>query len=270
MKKIAILLLAPLFLFGQDVKVNGNGSAAEVLKSTNTSPALQDRIGVFGNSTPAPNWGYGVRGDGGYIGVWGNATLNGTGGRYGVLASASNGSAYNTGVSGSGSGNNSSSKYGGNFYAVGDGGTKYGVYGAASGTGANYGVYCNGNGAYTGSWAKVSDMRAKKNIKDYSGALAKVMTVGVKQYDFDRTAYPTLNLKSKSEVGVIAQDLEKVFPDLVEDIVSPVNPTNTGKDMDGKTFTLKGVDYISLVPILLQAIKEQQAQIDALKKQVGG
>ena len=51
------------------------------------------------------------------------------------------------------------------------------------------------------------------------------------------------------QIGLIAQNVEKVIPEVVS-------------EMDG----YKGVDYAKLVPLLIEGIKEQQKQIDELKK----
>jgi hypothetical protein len=265
-----LLLIAGFTCFAQDVKVNGNSSAQSVLKSTNTNTSAADRIGMEGYSVPVANYGIGARGTGGWHGADFSAEIAGTGTRTGVNATASNGVSWNMGINAVATGTgNSSTKYGGQFSATGDG-IKYGIFTSASGTGTNYSIYCNGPGVYTSTWTKISDMRAKKNIKEYSGALEKIMAVSVKSYDFDQASYPSMNLKTKSEIGLIAQDLEKVLPDLVSDIVSPVFSGDDEKSKTLKSITLKGVDYISLVPILLQAIKEQQAQINALQKKIGG
>lgn len=269
MKKLALCFLIPFAAFAQDVRVNGGSAFTEIFRSTNTNPAATNRIAVRGISTPVPSFGTGVRGDGGSIGVMGLGVLAGPGSRYGVQGFGQNGTIGNYGVSGIADATNGSNKYGVYGAASGEAGVKYGVYGAAVGAGTNFGVFCNGNGAYTGTWLKVSDFRTKKNIQEYSGALDKVMAIGVKKYDFNQAAYPSVNLKSKAEVGIIAQDMEKVFPDIVSDIVAPAGVGAGQSGPEGKV-TLKGVDYVALVPILLQAIKEQQVQINALKKKVGG
>jgi hypothetical protein len=271
MKKLLAFFLVPASIFAQDVKVNGNSSNPEVFKSTNTSGATQDRQAVTGLSTPLPNWGIGVHGEGGYMGVRGWANVAGGGSRFGLYGIGSGGTGTNYGTYSYAYGDGTTEKYGVYGYAAGSSGTKYGVYGSTEAGGTSYGVYCNGNGAYTGSWTKISDSRTKKNIQDYSGALSKVMALNVKKYDFKRDEYPSMNLKSASEVGVIAQEVEKVLPDLVQDVAAPVPASPSKKDaVQAPTVMLKGVDYVGLVPILLQAIKEQQAQIDALKKKIGG
>ena len=57
---------------------------------------------------------------------------------------------------------------------------------------------------------------------------------------------------SNQEIGLLAQDVEKVLPNLVF------------TDNEGK----KLVDYISLIPILIKAIEEQQQEINELKSRL--
>ncbi len=56
------------------------------------------------------------------------------------------------------------------------------------------------------------------------------------------------------ENGFIAQELQKIFPDLV----------NEGKDKD----RLLSINYIALIPVLTKAIQEQQSQIEDQQKQI--
>ena len=98
---------------------------------------------------------------------------------------------------------------------------------------------------------EVSDRRAKTNIQPLGGVLGKVMSLnGV---TFDR---PSVN-EMKGEfatgsIGVIAQEVESVYPELVRE-------SRSG---------LKAVNYTGLVPVLLEAIKEQQEQIELLEQRI--
>ena len=56
----------------------------------------------------------------------------------------------------------------------------------------------------------------------------------------------------KQKIGVLAQDIQKVFPELV---------TADNKDM-------LAVNYQGLVPVLINALKEQQSEIDTYRKEV--
>jgi hypothetical protein len=64
-----------------------------------------------------------------------------------------------------------------------------------------------------GSWASLSDRRLKKNIKDLEGSLEKLMKV--RGVTFEYLDPKSINELEGERVGVIAQELEKVFPDWV-------------------------------------------------------
>lgn len=223
-----------------------NSSYAVYAKHTATGSS--DTRAVKGEAKSADGWGYGGDFEGGDRGV--NAFGNGgayTGTVRGIYASA-------TGTAGS--------RYGVYGYAYNNGGTSaYGVYGTASGATTNYGIYCSGNGVYTGTWTQSSDLKLKKNIKPLTGALDKIMLLEPKEYEMRREEFPSMNLSEGKQFGLIAQDLEKVFPEMVHVISHPDNMEKGKETM----LEFKGVDYISLIPVLIEAIQEQQKEIEALK-----
>lgn len=89
-----------------------------------------------------------------------------------------------------------------------------------------------------------SDARLKENVRPITGALALVQQLeGVLYNRIGHTA---------EEIGVIAQQVEKFVPQLVH------------TDDSG----LKSVAYANAVALLIEAIKEQQDQIDALKERL--
>lgn len=99
----------------------------------------------------------------------------------------------------------------------------------------------------------IGEQGMSKNVSMISNALGLIDQIQPKKYQLDDTKYPTLNLSSDKEIyGIVAQDLEKVLPGLVQDI--PV-PNSTSSE------TVKGINYSELVPILIQAVKEQQVQL---------
>ena len=59
----------------------------------------------------------------------------------------------------------------------------------------------------------------------------------------------------KEQIGVIAQQVEKVLPEVV------TTPENDG---------MKSVNYGNMVAVLIEAIKDQQIQIDELRRQING
>jgi hypothetical protein len=99
-----------------------------------------------------------------------------------------------------------------------------------------------------------SDVRLKRNIQAVTKGLATVMQLNPVAYE-KKQAIESTNY-DKKELGFIAQELQKVLPNLVKE----------GADKD----KILAVDYISLIPVLTKAIQEQQAQIETLKKENAG
>ncbi|MBR6083158.1 MAG: tail fiber domain-containing protein, partial [Salinivirgaceae bacterium] len=149
-----------------------------------------------------------------------------------------------------------------------------GIHASAEGTNAYAGwfigtVYSTGT-ISAESLVQRSDIRFKKDVQTLDGALDKVLKLrGVSYYWKNKEeikALPnttTLNPDgaeelnydfeaNKKQVGVIAQEVEEIMPELVS------------TDMNG----YKSVDYTKLTPVLIEAIKEQQKQIDELKRLV--
>jgi hypothetical protein len=93
-----------------------------------------------------------------------------------------------------------------------------------------------------------SDKNLKTNITPIENALDKVLSLEGVEFDF--ISGVNCGYLKKHQIGLIAQDVKKVIPEVV------------GKNNDG---TL-GVSYQHLVAVLIEAIKEQQKEIEELKK----
>ena len=95
-----------------------------------------------------------------------------------------------------------------------------------------------------------SDIEFKKNITPIKGALKKVLSLqGVRYQYIDEDDDGN---KSEFHLGFIAQDVEAIFPEAVKDM-----PDNT-----------KAMSYTDLIAVLVEAIKEQQMQIENLSEQI--
>ena len=144
-------------------------------------------------------------------------------------------------------------------------GHRYGVFGRANSLGADHwGVYSSGHLGHTGDIVKVSDGRLKKSILNLESGLDQVLKLKPRKYKF-RNDIDGLLLPENSEMGFVAQELEKVLPELVHTYSHDL------ADMPGESSRLievKGVNYIGLIPLLTKAIQEQQDQIDLLLKEV--
>jgi hypothetical protein len=92
-----------------------------------------------------------------------------------------------------------------------------------------------------------SDERLKDNITPIEGALEKINQIGGYGFDWNDNSE-----HSGHDVGVIAQEIEKVLPEVVVD----------------RDNGYKAVRYDKIVALLINAIKEQQLQIDELKSKL--
>jgi len=98
-----------------------------------------------------------------------------------------------------------------------------------------------------GSVVQTSDARLKRNILPLTSALSKILALNGYQYYWKNPKQG-----QRKQIGFVAQDVEQVIPELVH------------QDMEGT----KSVDYISVIPVLVEAIKQQQDQIEELKQEV--
>lgn len=134
----------------------------------------------------------------------------------------------------------------------------YGVIGDANGSPFAYGVVCVGNGYYTGDWSELSDARFKTNVKTVNSGLDLIMQLQPKQYEFKRDEYQSMNFPAGEHYGFLAQDMEKVIPNLVSETSRPVDASKP----DGEQMSFKMINYIGLIPVLTEAIQEQQTIIN--------
>ena len=164
----------------------------------------------------------------------------------------------------------STANYGVYSFVAGSGPVNYGVYGYAGGATTNWAGYFSGN-VFATTYTS-SDEKLKTNIKEMdNSALQKVLLLKPKTYDYLTEKYSSMNLPSETQMGFIAQDVEKIFPALVKTAVQPEEFDHTkGKENiklhDAVTF--KALNYTGLIPVLTKAIQEQQETIDKQQKMI--
>jgi hypothetical protein len=138
-----------------------------------------------------------------------------------------------------------------------NGASAYGIYGISS---SGFAGYFEGNVHSTGVITQASDQKLKENIKPIDETLDKILLLKPSSFNF-KNEYKRMNLPQGEQTGFIAQDMEKVFPQLVKTVYD--------KQQDsGKIFEYKAVNYIGLIPLLTKAIQDQQEEIDQLKEQI--
>lgn len=150
-----------------------------------------------------------------------------------------------------------------------------GVFGAIDTTGAHlgFGGYFVGGVGYMNGLYNLSDGRAKKNIETLSGALDKVMQLRGVSYQYNTATFGKyIGNDSRTYTGFVAQEVEKVIPEAVaEKYLIGIGGNTENGSVNANTIdrtTVKVVDYVSLVPVLVEAIKEQQQKIEQLQKKI--
>jgi len=114
----------------------------------------------------------------------------------------------------------------------------------------------NGNLINTnGSYGAISDKKFKENVVDATPKLDDVLKLQVRNFNFK-------DEQTHKQIGFIAQELEQVFPALVDTIVD--------KDDEGNELetTTKSVKTSVLIPVLVKAIQELNAKVTALEAQL--
>jgi hypothetical protein len=98
-----------------------------------------------------------------------------------------------------------------------------------------------------------SDVRLKENILKFTSGLSVVSAINSYYFDWNNVAVKELGMQKKKQIGVLAQELEKVLPEAV---------------LIDKKSGYKSVDYMKLTPVIIQAIKEQNQIVSTLEQRV--
>jgi hypothetical protein len=116
-----------------------------------------------------------------------------------------------------------------------------------------YMLHVNGTVGGWGPYVNISDVRYKTNIETISHALDKVEKLRGVNFDWKKSEYPELAFGDGRQVGFVAQEIAQVLPEVVS------------KDSKG----IYSVAYGSVVPVLVEAIKEQNTRLDRLETENG-
>ena len=118
----------------------------------------------------------------------------------------------------------------------------------------NANVLINGDLTVNGTINNPSDARLKNNVSDLPAEYANMlMKISPKSFTFNS------DLSNSTHFGVIAQEIEDIFPNLVKE---------THVDSTGSTH--KCVNYLEMIPLLLLKMQDLQHQIDQLRNNNNG
>ena len=96
------------------------------------------------------------------------------------------------------------------------------------------------------SYLNNSDRRLKTDIESIDDGLERVMELRSVRYLWDREAHPHREFEDRHQIGFIAQEVQEVLPEVVH------------TDAEG----YHSVAYIQLIPLLVEAVQDQQDQLD--------
>ncbi|MEO8434446.1 MAG: tail fiber domain-containing protein, partial [Pyrinomonadaceae bacterium] len=119
-------------------------------------------------------------------------------------------------------------------------------------TPTSYKLHVNGTVAGVGPYVNASDLRYKRDIRPIGGALSKVLSLRGVTFDWRREEFPGVAFTAGRSVGFIAQEVEQVVPEAVT------------RDANG----FRSVAYSHLTPVLVEAVREQQAHIERQQEQL--
>lgn len=140
-----------------------------------------------------------------------------------------------------------------------------GVYGRASGAGGgnDWAAWFDGQGFLGAAAWQYSDENLKQNMTDLSlpETVAGLMGLHPKSYTFNTTLYPYLHFPGESQFGLIAQEVETVFPQLVKDVTRPAQVDTAGNIIEPE-LAFKAMNYTGLIPLLVAGFQQQQQMID--------
>ncbi len=231
------------------VGVRGNGTASGTARNvfgtngvaTSTSNgSVTNLYGAFGRVTGPGSIGYGVKGEAYYAeegALW----------RFGV-----HGSVPNHGVA---------------DFTCGVFGKAPIVYNDTAFLGSWAGYFdgivrVSGNTYVNGNVLVTSDESLKTNLEELTGSGDRIASLTPLSYEFIPQEHPHMQLPPGRQLGLGAQNVREVFPELVEEVPVPAVYDSTGAEIAPATSHL-AVNYIGLIPVLIGAVQEQQAQVAA-------
>ena len=118
---------------------------------------------------------------------------------------------------------------------------------ASSGIRLTVGVSGDGSSARANSWGTFSDLRLKQSVLTIADPLSLVKNLRGVRFQWRRSG--------RDDIGMIAQEVQNVLPEVVTADDSPDH--------------ILSIDYAKITGLLVEAIKQQQQQIDSLKAIIG-
>ncbi|MGB1729703.1 MAG: tail fiber domain-containing protein, partial [Crocinitomicaceae bacterium] len=150
-------------------------------------------------------------------------------------------------------------------------GVQAGFVGGTNPAAAGWALWSDGWAGGSTAWQNFSDKRIKTNIKTIDAAIDKIMLLRGVEYNYDLTNYPNLNLDTDTkQFGFVAQEIEQIFPEMVRNSKVPMSGFELDNSMKRETghYEIKTLSYSGIIPIIVEAMQEQQSMIENLSDKV--
>jgi len=144
-------------------------------------------------------------------------------------------------------------------------GVAYGVVCDATGAGSP-GILCYGDGVSSGGTWVPSDENLKQNIAELNHASDVLIQLQPKTYEFKTEEFQYLELASGNQFGFLAQELEEIIPTAVKAFDIPIKLDDG--TLSQEVQSVKMVNQMQLIPLLVKGFQEQQNQIKDLQEQL--
>lgn len=269
-------------------KENGTEAISGINKDANSTTLAKLQTGVYGESSGNNNGGQGMNAGGHFfatngtssnVGVYGVAAANtnpiggffvgdnnspGSGTSIGTWGRGLNANTTSTGVKGEVINSSTTATNYGVYGKVGNVGVlNAGIYGIAPLTTNTYAGYFDGNVniGSGGALSFTSDSILKTNVDSILDASQILNQLNPVTFNYTNVNVPQINVNGSNHFGLIAQQVENVLPDLVDNTIVPATYDSIG-NIVYPAANVKTVNYTEIIPILIAGFNEQQEKID--------
>lgn len=248
-------------------------SFGNIINTQNNISPLSFNIGIYGEARNNKN-AYGIYGR---AFENNNASFNGSASIGGVFESTTNTNNRNIGVRTNVQagiiqsigvlsrvfGNQGQVNMGGDFCVNATNATiNYGIISNALGATTNFAGFFSGDVVCTGGGSMCpSDAALKTNVQPLTNATIILNKLIPKTFNFDTQNYPSLNLPTVPQMGLIAQEVDTILPNIVGMGIAPEERDSIGNIIT-PAVSFKTIKYQELIPLLIAGFKEQQAVLN--------
>ena len=112
-----------------------------------------------------------------------------------------------------------------------------------------------------------SDQMLKEMVTPVNNISSLLSNLNTYSYKYKKEQFPNVGIDGGYHYGLMAQELEQVFPMLVSDHTAGALYDSTGSEI-APAVDYKTINYLELIPLLIQGFKEQQETINTLTGQI--